>query len=1052
MRAENVLFVPSTMTVPYLSRVERAYSKPILNLGPPPRTIARPTGSTTRRKLSGNGLYSTVSSPSRLTCPAFPNISLPALPNTSSIYHSFDIGRGICYTSVGRTESLVNQSGANLEIEETIGANLEHIPQSLTETLGSTEHNFLRHVFNTINEKTYPTVSASLLQEPLQVTSVLNQLPKEIGEFIARIRQGDIRTAVIEGEKDGIFLGPDPWKAMPQALFSAIVRCFDPFEISPSIDPGHGTPIPPAIHQYCNLNGMVLPSGDRQAHVTMFVFLRWLLTIRIASGLMPCASDWRVLMRLAGASSNRDSVRRLWSASVLVRRSHAGDLRHAEDFTEMIKARYLSHPLYRNFHVFKSRVSIFEIGRKTSLKIPRVRRRLLAQLRLNHAANVVRMDETQQLKGVLGIDEATTAFASEWFHDLIDRIVGRGVVASEDLLCSIIAAFGRQGDLRAARNIFLNIWGIAIKTDHDSPNVRVTGGHDFPDDISLKPTSRLVETAILVFGSNSEMQTMFKLVDFISSRYGIPLRHEDWTEILSWTYLNSTSRVRREWQLAGFPQKIVSMDAVELVWKTMIDNPYNITPTFNDYDMYIKFLIRSRRLTDAIRYLYHVKDKLYSPLVQELHLAEKVYLAALASNLKVDDAALRYERLLLQQNVRKASITSWVNGICKKARPLEDADPFVTRLLPKIFLTLEEFQPFPISYKTFNGSVTIRNPHARRHIQILKSGSHLHEATREILRWKIPVNFTSKKWLLDLLGFKARYLGSDYQGSPLGFYLTSSSTGSLGRGVVRKGNISSISNEDNSSLTIPSWRNVRIYFDYPLQRKKSTRRLNRPIFGIKARTIDIARRVGLQIGHRDLLMRFQDDGLTERGGRRVPDYRALQNNTEQTDFARVMKDIVDRAQKEIRKEEYKTRKENNPRDLVPDSNNKQVSKTERTSASLKAWKTTKFLFPKALHPGIRDEEGWKWALERHKWPNAEGAAAERLQQAELVDIIVGRRRLGPRKLKRRGLKIIGTNNMEALRPTDCNHFARQRKREDSKDKFTQQWREQESLESSGLAG
>ncbi|KAJ2902628.1 hypothetical protein MKZ38_000295 [Zalerion maritima] len=786
----------------------------------------------------------------------------------------------------------------------------------------------------------------------------LTQLPPNIQKFIQHLRIGDVRTALVQIQNDGGFLDPAPWIKMSQPTFSAILRYLDPFKIGPQVDPAHDMEIPMAAIQDVAFTDLIEPTGARRIYVFLFRLVNWFFGLRIGAGLLPARSDWNCLMRLAGTTGDRKIARRVWSASVSIQRGPGIDVRNTDTFADFIQSRLQTIPLYNNFSIPKTRASVFEIGFKSNITISRGQRKLIYHNRLRKALRDLQKYPVQTVEQALGSGDI--GYGTQWFNDFFNFLYKRGIVATEDLICTTIVALSRMGSLNLVRKLLDMAWGIQIQVDKEASNVTIVGGRDIPPGHPLYPTKQLLDTVIQAFGSNSQIQTCVKLADFVSSRYDIPLTPDAWTALLTWTQVSSSRSVLREWKQAGFHTKLVDPETMYMVWETMTGKPYNIKPRFCDYEIFIPFLLSSGEINRAAKAIYAAWDAHWKTQESEFRKAEEAYYLSLGSEGATDRQAIRYERALVRCKAMRWRISSWIKKLCSCAAPQSDDDDFIVRRLPNMVKDFEKFDQLPLTYKTFNGEVSlcmkardIYSPMVAKNLEL--------SGIPAALSWPPPSNFTSKRWFRHLLAYRARYLGLRYPGDANG-----PPRGRLGGSIIRRSRryTRSIAMQQPSGVErlksfdgVDGWRTVELHYSRPNPiREDATSAMFRvPRYNLRMLPSAFDATLRKQFRRDALLAPTRPRDAFLRG----PELKSLNS---------VLKQLTRRA------------RENLPeRDLWK-------------------WKEIGHGFLPALHPGISDKEPWEYSAQ--PWPDLNTARRRRLAKARRVRLFLDGQAVTEEELQR----------------------------------------------------
>lgn len=176
---------------------------------------------------------------------------------------------------------------------------------------------------------------------------------------------------------------------------------------------------------------------------------------------------------------------------------------------------------------------------------------------------------------------------------LIDRLLQQAHLGDETTILHLITAFAREGNIAAVKDTLKRVWNIRVDElmasgrQHSTPK-------SFPPSAPLQPTRRLLYTVAHAFGANSEVPTALRLTDFISSSYGLPIPTQVWSELLVWTYVQSSIRSGRFKRMHRTANKL-PLDAPENLWQTLVHSPYNVSPSMKMFHMSINNLTKSQR-------------------------------------------------------------------------------------------------------------------------------------------------------------------------------------------------------------------------------------------------------------------------------------------------------------------------------------------------------------------------------------------------------------------------------------------------------------------------
>ena len=495
---------------------------------------------------------------------------------------------------------------------------------------------------------------------------------------------------------------------MPQSTFSELLRSLDPVDyVSREMDPAVGVHVGPGMTQYTDLGRTIDEFGVRRIYFWLLRRLVAAAQLRIDAGHGLLQSDYKILLRCAGAASDLHMAKKIWH---LMESRGQLSLRDGDAYNEFIKARFLTDALYTQFDMARFRVSPVNMHKQKIWlsphrlsKIRRLRYNILAQQSHRFGQNRYTPEKAEGLVRILR--------KTKPIRKVFLKIVHDGVAIDEKLLCSAMVAFARNGAIQFIKElILLKYWKIKVHTAKESREVTVSGGTTVHrTDSPMYPTARLLDAVVESFCCNAEITTAFKVLDFISKRYNIPVPNATWSKLLEWTYVQSSRPASTEWKLAGWPEKTVQPCAVQMVWDTMTSEPYNVRPGFKEHIILIKSLLSQGRLKDAMHRLLELQPTYTKAL---LDLEDAFYEHAHTSRLGIDTA--QSLRRWLGARTRKQTMWYAIQTCCwalfKRVRSNRVDDVMTARLIPQL---VDAFRPFfarVVRYRTATGVVEINNP------------------------------------------------------------------------------------------------------------------------------------------------------------------------------------------------------------------------------------------------------------------------------------------------------------------------------------------------------
>lgn len=505
---------------------------------------------------------------------------------------------------------------------------------------------------------------------------------------------------------------------LPPSTFSELLRSLDPVAyVSKEMDPAEGVHVGPGMAQYTDLGRVIDEFGVRRIYFWLLRRLVAAAQVRIEAGHGLLQSDYKILLRCAGAASDLHMAKKIWH---LMETRGQISLRDGDAYTEFIKARFLTEALYTQFDMARFRVSPGNMHKQKIWLAPRQLSRI-RKLRYNIVTKQAhRFGQNrytpEKAEGLVRILRKTKPIRKVFL-----KVVKDGVAVDEKLLCSAMVAFARNGALQFIKVMILSrYWKIKVSTVKATREVTVSGGTTvYRPDSPMHPTARLLDAVVESFCCNAEIATAFKLLDFISNRYGIPIPDKTWFKLLEWAYVQSSRPASLEWKLAGWPEKTVRPDTVQLIWDTMVSEPYNVRPGFNEHIILIKSLLSQGRLKDAMQRMLELQPS-YAKTLADLE--DAFYEHVHTSRLSIDPAQSlqRWLGARTQKQMMWYAIQTCCWKLFKKVRSNRIDDIMTVRLIPQL---IDAFRPFfarSLRYRTATGVVEIRNPNP---VALFESGA-----------------------------------------------------------------------------------------------------------------------------------------------------------------------------------------------------------------------------------------------------------------------------------------------------------------------------------------
>ncbi|KAL1878589.1 hypothetical protein VTK73DRAFT_7767 [Phialemonium thermophilum] len=499
----------------------------------------------------------------------------------------------------------------------------------------------------------------------------------------------------------------DEIATLPQTTFSELLRSLDPLTIV-SKEMDHLSPYyhGPGMVQLTQLKEAVDELGVRRVYARLLSVAMAASSVRQAAGLGLMRSDFEVLLRCAGAASNYAAARKIW---FMMETAGQVGIRDRGLYTEFLRARFLTDPLYVQFDVGKIRTSPLSLEhmrlkhRDTAIRRVaafRNQRAVRQRHRFGHSSSWAGREEP-----LMRTLRRRWPLLRVYFGSLR---LGHGL--DESFLCAAMVAMGRSGMIGLLeKKILRNVWGICV--EHlPGGDIRVSGGTDaYGPGSLLRPTTRLLDAVVESFGSASQILTALELLRFISSRYDIPISDRTWFRLLEWAYSSGTRPNKTEWKMAGWKWPLVPSTAVQSIWNIMVSPPYNVQPGFRQHAIMTRSLIYRGRLKEAMQRLLDLRQAYETNLVE---LEEALYEQLAAARFGVDSSETmrRYQRARVRKQEMWHEIQYCCQQLFQRVRCGRIDDVLTVRLVPQFIAAFRRFLFEDVKYKIATGRVRIRGP------------------------------------------------------------------------------------------------------------------------------------------------------------------------------------------------------------------------------------------------------------------------------------------------------------------------------------------------------
>ncbi|KAI1120515.1 mitochondrial ATPase expression-domain-containing protein [Nemania abortiva] len=527
---------------------------------------------------------------------------------------------------------------------------------------------------------------------------------------LSSLREGDTRRLLIR-LKDLDHMRREELQeavaALPRTTFTEFFRALDPLRVLRHCDQVYRSYVPPGMAKKLFMNPTIDDWGVRKVYTRLLQRLLILMSALQIAGYTLHMEEYITLFRSAGACGDKSGAKAIWNDMTS---GPALAWRNSEVYTEFMKARFLTEPLYTNYEKTRRMVTPRDLHR-SHLRFTNTTVRRLDGLRLL----------LRKKRGLWGLNKDV-----EHVEELMRALRGsrpavklfQTVTAThsfrldESLLCTVMIALGRSGSMGLIGTEILQRY-FGIRTPHpfpleDGQEVRkLELGSDPP---RIRPTVRLMRAVVETYGSNAEIAVAVQLVEHLSNTYNIPIPQDVWQDLLEWTFIMSTPPACTAWEIANLHAKIPSPQAVEMVWNAMIAPPYNQAPSFQSYSLLIRCLINLysddltpvlSRMREAIA-LYDEHCKVYEATALK-------YLQHLRGGISSSAMIQRFERARFKKQRMWYDISVWCRMILKSI-PFSKTSPVPNSIIPDF---VREFRPFlrnPVEYLTPTGRVSLVDP------------------------------------------------------------------------------------------------------------------------------------------------------------------------------------------------------------------------------------------------------------------------------------------------------------------------------------------------------
>ncbi|KAH7140815.1 mitochondrial ATPase expression-domain-containing protein [Dactylonectria macrodidyma] len=576
------------------------------------------------------------------------------------------------------------------------------------------------------NDRDFAFPDSTLCEEEHELPTALDRLLRAIQcRDVPRIIPDFLEWANRLNHDDPYFaqVALEELRELPIATFSEILRWIDPVA-NPAHDVAHGLNITLGQTQFIDSSRLVDEFGVRVQHREVLDAVNILMEARQAAGIQMLIPDYEVFIRCAGAASDKIASVNFFGASA---RDGKGPQRNTSTWTEFTKAIFLTDPTYYQFDrtrvISLPRLKSSDRQTYNSESLKRIGRMKLNISNLRHLPfNRQRERVSQELRMLTRMKYTAQ---THW-----DRSKRYGVLVDEKLLCATMVSFARSNSLTRMKGLVLQRgFGISLNEDKETGQALVGLGKWFRKGNPREPTKHFLNAIVEAFGSMSRIRAALGLLVNVSRQYGIQVPHETWSNLLHWAYVCSSKPYSRMYALQNNYKvnSTKSQDVID-IWHAMTSDPFNVTPTFEDYNVYIKSLIAQRKLRLAVKVIREEAVPFYRQLEDE-------HLSIVLDEVLQGVTSPGHQRRQMEAHKEHVwfHIASWFTGILKGAsrgRKQREGD-FTRVIIPNLLHEFGEFFHHQISYRSTHG-----------HIQMTRSDVKPRFNFEQKLRTTLPNNLS----------------------------------------------------------------------------------------------------------------------------------------------------------------------------------------------------------------------------------------------------------------------------------------------------------------------
>lgn len=190
---------------------------------------------------------------------------------------------------------------------------------------------------------------------------------------------------------------------------------------------------------------------------------------------------------------------------------------------------------------------------------------------------------------------------------ILKEMSEEGHQGDETTFVNVLLACSRVGHVKGIRNVLKTAWNIdldALLAEPDDSKIPPVRAYDASS--PLRPTQRLLFALAHVLGTNNDMSSALRTVDFVANAYNLTISERVWRELFERTFVLSRPRFGPDAKRNAKGK--VSYDFLVFMYETMTAAPYHVRPTIEIYHMLAKTAWDRDRLSAFSRYMRAAYD------------------------------------------------------------------------------------------------------------------------------------------------------------------------------------------------------------------------------------------------------------------------------------------------------------------------------------------------------------------------------------------------------------------------------------------------------------